>query len=170
MITNPVIFYIATFFIILFALLSIFAKNVIYSLLSAIVVFFMGAIFFYILGSEYNAIIQAAIYGFAVPILIGISIMFMSKNNREKKSFALPYISLLCSLIFALAFVYLIMISLTIVPDTFHIMELVEVNSFDTIRIFARSIFINYVWSFELFGLLLTIIIVGLGIMKKRGI
>ena len=49
MLNNPVFFYIASVGIILFALLSLFAKNVIYSLLWAILVFFFGAvIFFYI--------------------------------------------------------------------------------------------------------------------------
>ena len=75
MLNNPVFFYIASVGIILFALLSLFAKNVIYSLLWAILVFFFGAVIFFILGSEYNAIIQAAVYGLAVPIIIGISII-----------------------------------------------------------------------------------------------
>ena len=39
------------------------------------------------LGSEYNAIIQAAIYGLAVPVIIGISIMFTTgKGNSKKES------------------------------------------------------------------------------------
>ena len=69
MINNPVIFYSASVLITIFALLALFARNVVYSLLAAVVVFFFGALFFYLLGSEYNAIIQAAIYGLAVPVL-----------------------------------------------------------------------------------------------------
>ena len=66
MINNPVIFYSASVLITIFALLALFARNVVYSLLAAVVVFFFGALFFYLLGSEYNAIIQAAIYGLSL--------------------------------------------------------------------------------------------------------
>ena len=139
MINNPVIFYSASVLITIFALLALFARNVVYSLLAAVVVFFFGALFFYLLGSEYNV-----------------------------KSFITPYITLLCSGIFLLAFIYLVMMSLAMSPDTFHTMELVQVNAFDTIRAFARGIFINYVWAFELVSLLLTIVIAGFGLIKFR--
>ncbi len=79
MIENPIIFYSASFLIIIFTLFALFARNVIYSLLWAVLVFFAGALFFCILGSEYNAIIQAAIYGLAVPVIIALSVMFEGK-------------------------------------------------------------------------------------------
>ena len=161
MINNPVIFYSASVLITIFALLALFARNVVYSLLAAVVVFFFGALFFYILGSEYNAIIQAAIYGLAVPVIIGVSIMFTTRSAGGRKSFITPYITLLCSGIFLLAFIYLVMMSLAMMPDTFHNMELVQVNAFDTI-------FIDYVWAFELVSLLLTIVIAGFGLIKFR--
>ena len=85
MIDNPVIFYSAAFMIIAFALAALFSRNVIYSLLASVCVFFLGALFFYILGSEYNAIIQAAIYGLAVPVILGISIMFRGKYGQKQK-------------------------------------------------------------------------------------
>ena len=159
MINNPVIFYSASVLITIFALLA---------LLAAVVVFFFGALFFYLLGSEYNAIIQAAIYGLAVPVIVGVSIMFTTRSGSRAKSFITPYITLLCSGIFLLAFIYLVMMSLAMSPDTFHTMELVQVNAFDTIRAFARGIFINYVWAFELVSLLLTIVIAGFGLIKFR--
>ena len=162
MINNPVIFYSASVLITIFALLALFARNVVYSLLAAVVVFF------YVLGSEYNAIIQAAIYGLAVPVIIGVSIMFTTRSAGGRKSFITPYITLLCSGIFLLAFIYLVMMSLAMSPNTFHNMELVQVNAFDTIRAFARGIFIDYVWAFELVSLLLTIVIAGFGLIKFR--
>lgn len=169
MIDNPIIFYPAAFFIISFAMCTLFAKNVIYSLLSAVIVFFFGALFFYMLGSEYNAIIQAAVYGLAVPIIIGLSIMFAPSNyNTKEKSFLSQYLTLMCSAIFILAFVYLVMMSLAIIPDTFRVMESIPVNHFDTILSFAKGIFIDYVWAFELISLLLTIIIAGIGLLRTK--
>ncbi len=194
MINNPIIFYIASVLIIGFALIALFAKDVIRSLLAAVMVFFAGALFFYILGSEYNAIIQAAIYGLAVPVIIGLSIMFCQhggkyrggkyrggKDSEDKdsdnegllkksngKGFAVPYITLLCAGIFILAFVYLVMMSLVMMPDTFHIMEIPQMTPFDNVLSFARGIFIDYVWAFELVSLLLTIVIAGLSMFDGR--
>ena len=69
-----------------------------------------------------------------------------------------------------MAFVYLVLISLVITPDTFNITGLSQVNSFDTIYAFAKGIFINYVWAFELVSLLLTIIIAGLSMFGRKGV
>lgn len=167
MISNPIVFYLASFFIIVFALLTLFAKNVIYSLLSAVMVFFFGALFFYMLGSEYNAIIQAAIYGLAVPIIIGVSIMFAPTSGKVKdKSFVTPYVTFMSAALFVLAFVYLVLMSLAMMPDTFRVMDVFQVNAFDAIKSFAKGIFINYVWAFELLSLLLTVVIAGIGLLR----
>ena len=167
MISNPIVFYLASFFIIVFALLTLFAKNVIYSLLSAVMVFFFGALFFYMLGSEYNAIIQAAIYGLAVPIIIGVSIMFAPTSGKVKdKSFVTSYVTFMSAALFVLAFVYLVLMSLAMIPDTFRVMDVFQVNAFDAIKSFAKGIFINYVWAFELLSLLLTVVIAGIGLLR----
>ena len=151
----------------MFALLTLFAKNVIYSLLSAVMVFFFGALFFYMLGSEYNAIIQAAIYGLAVPIIIGVSIMFAPTSGKVKdKSFVTPYVTFMSAALFVLAFVYLVLMSLAMMPDTFRVMDVFQVNAFDAIKSFAKGIFINYVWAFELLSLLLTVVIAGIGLLR----
>lgn len=169
MINNPIIFYSASVIIVLFALLSVFARNVVNSLLAAIVVFFCGALFFYVLGSEYNAIIQAAVYGLAVPVIIGISIMFLDRGkSKTGKLRAVPYLTLLCAGIFVLAFIYLILISLAMFPDTFNIMELAQTNAYDNVRAFAAGIFVNYVWAFELVSLLLTIIVAGINLIGRK--
>lgn len=191
MINNPIIFYTASVIIVLFALISVCFKDVIKSLLAAIIVFFAGALFFYVLGSEYNAIIQAAVYGLAVPVIIGVSIMFIGGKCRgkcggldarstsladsevgkcgdEKKKQTIPYLTLLCACIFILAFVYLMLISLAISPDTFNIMDNSQINSFETIKAFATGIFVNYVWAFELVSLLLTIVVAGIGLIRGR--
>ena len=168
MINNPVIFYTASVLILTFALLSMFLKNIIYSLLAAVMVFFSASIFFYILGSEYNAIIQAAIYGLAVPVIIGISIMFTTGNNKIQKESVLPLMTIIASILFVMAFVYVIMISLAMMPDAFHFMEIQQFNSYDVLSEFARGIFIDYVWAFELLSLLLTIVIAGLTLFKGK--
>jgi len=167
MIDNPIIFYIVSLLIIGFSLLSMFLKNIIYSLLCAIIVFFSTSILFYILGSEYNAIIQAVIYGFAVPVIIGLSIMFTTgKNTESKRGLTLPYITVLAGAIFILALIYVIMISLAMMPDSFHFTDIAQPNSYEVISAFARGIFMDYVWGFEILSLLLTVIIAGFSLLS----
>ena len=168
MISNPVIFYIASALIISSAFVSMFARNIIYSLLFSILVFFSAAIIFYVLGSEYNAIIQAAIYGFAVPVIIGLSIMFTSGKSKNQKNNTLSMIVLIISVFFAVLFTDCLIISKLKFPDIFHMTELVQTNTYDVISGFARGIYIDYVWAFELLSLLLTIIIAGLVMIGCR--
>ena len=168
MINNPVAFYIAVLLIIIFSLLSMFLKNIIYSLLCAIIVFFSVSILFYILGSEYNAVIQAAIYGLAVPVIIGISIMFTTGKNKPSKESLLPIVIFISAILFIMAFIYVIMISDAMLPDTFHLMEPIPFNSYDVLSEFARGMYIDYVWAFELLSLLLTIIIAGFTLFSRK--
>ena len=169
MIDNQIVFYIASFLLIGFAFLSMLFKNIIYSLLCAIMVFFSASIIFYLLGSEYNAIIQAAIYGLAVPVIIGLSIMFTSgKQTNSKKGFTLPYITILSGAVFVLAFTYVIMISLAMFPESFHLTELSQFNSYEVMSAFARGIFMDYVWAFELLSLLLTVVIAGFSLFGGK--
>ena len=168
MITNPVIFYTASSILLIFTFITMFARNIVNALLASIVVFFVSAVFFYILGSEYNAIIQASIYGIAIPIIIGISIMFTTGKKEKNKNNGISYVLLLASAVFVMAFIYIIMISLIILPDTFNILEPVQTSSKEIIFAFSRGIFKNYVWSFELLSLLLTIVIAGLSMHNKK--
>ena len=169
MIDNPIIFYTASLLILTFAVLSMLNKNVIYSLICAVFVFFSAGIFFYILGSEYNAIIQAAVYGFAVPIIIGISIMFITWEKTERKNFLLPMLGVISAVFFILLFADIIIVSGLDIPYSFHLMELQQPNDYSVISEFARGIFIDYVWAFEMFSLVLTIVVAGFTIFKKRG-
>ena len=169
MINNPIIFYTASVLIIVFSLITLLNKNVIYSLLTSIIVFFSGAIFFYILGSEYNAIIQAAVYGIAVPVLIGLSIMFTLKSEESIKIKELGFLTLISGIVFAFIFTDIIIFSISKLPNTFNFTELSQTNPYDVLSSFAAGIFINYVWAFELLSLLLTIVIAGLTLFRKKG-
>lgn len=168
---NPIVFYPIAFFVIVFAILTVYMKNIFHSLLSAICVFFLAGVIFYILGSEYNAIIQIAIYGVAVPIIIGIAVMFTNlKNdiNSDNKVSPFAYFLLLICGIFIIALIYLIMTSLLVNPLGFNINENIDNTSVKVINSFAQGIFTRYVWAFELLSLILTIVVAGLTLFNKK--
>lgn len=171
---NSIVFYSASFLLVLFGILTMVFKNIFYSLMSAIIVFFMTAILFLLLGSEYNAIIQLAIYGFAIPVILGLGIMFT--NLRKDKSIKFEFsnskygVILVCG-IFLLAFVYMALISLLGVSELFSTQIIFDevVNKYSNFSIFANGIFTKYVWAFELVSLILTIAAIGMTVIKRLG-
>lgn len=173
-INNPIIFYSASILIFVFSILAIRFKNIFYSLLSAIVVFFLAGLVFYVLGSEYNAVIQIAIYGIAVPVILGLAIMFtnLKDNNEDKKekkrSSKIKYLIYLFSGIFVLALIYLILTSFVVVPLGFNIAEQVNTSSLNSLTAFAKGIFVKYVFAFEIISIILTIVVAGLTMFKNK--
>ena len=167
---NPIIFYSIAILMILTAILTINLKNIFHSLLSAICVFFLAGIIFYILGSEYNAIIQIAIYGVAIPIILGMAVMFTDFRNSKKnlsEQTNLKYLILLISGIFILAFSYLILTSNALNPMDISFDVNTKNASIQVINTFSRKIFIDYVWAFERVSIILTIIVAGLTLFNR---
>ena len=168
---NAIIFYSLSALILIFAGLTIKFKNIFYSLLSAMVTFLLVGVLFYILGSEYNAIIQVAVYGLAVPVILGIAIMFTDTNKEHKSEVSgkLKALMFLVCGLFILAMVYLVMTSLIFNSQGFNITEETLPNSMEVIQAFSRGIFVKYVWAFELVSVILTMVIIGLIVINKRG-
>lgn len=172
-IDNPIIFYPAAIVMILSAVFTVWFRNIFYSLLSAIIVFFITGMFFYVLGSEYNAVIQIAVYGFAVPIILGLAIMFTNSgkpvNHIENKlNSIIKFLIILACGVFILAIIYLILTSLAIEPMGFNISENAGAASQGVITAFSQGLYTKYVWSFELISLILTIVAVGLTLFKNE--
>lgn len=163
-IVNPIIYYPAAIIMILFAFLAIKFKNIFYSLLSAIIVFFFAGLLFYMLGAEFNAVIQIAVYGVAVPVLLALSIMFtdLRKDSTQTDS-KLKYILLSFGIIFA----YIIFTSLTLVHSNYWLSDIknLVVSNIGTV---ADGIFVQYVFAFEIISLILTISVVGLSVLKYK--
>ena len=163
---NPIVFYPAAVLIILFAIMAIKFKNIFYSLLSAIAVFFLAGYFFYILGSEYNAVIQIAIYGVAVPVVLGLAVMFTNLKNEKKSEELSPnlkYIMFLTGGMFSLIVLHLL---LTMNIDN---SESIGNTSVQVLSAFSQGLFVNYIYAFELIALILTIIVVGITLLTKEG-
>ena len=167
---NPIVFYSVAFTLLLLSFLTLAIRNIFYSLILAIGVFFLVGLIFFILGSEYNAVIQVAIYGIAVPIILGLAIMFTNHKNKSepKEGTLFKHILILFSGVFILAVVYLALMSIAITPIGFNSAEIIKVSFLQNISAITTGIFVKYVWAFELLSLLLTIIIVGFVTLRKE--
>lgn len=172
-IDNPIIFYPSALLMILLALFAIGLKDIFRSLLCAIAVFFLAGLVFYVLGSEYNAVIQIAIYGVAVPIILGLAIMFTNKGvnkgvNKDKtKASNLKYVVFFTSGLFILAITYLVLTSLAISPNGFSLSDQIGGTTIQTISAITNGIFVKYVYAFEIFSIILTLIVIGLTFVNK---
>ncbi len=175
-ILKSLIFYGFAGVIILFALLSVFSFRILYSLLSAVCVFFTVAGIYFILGADYNAVIQIAIYGIAIPILFVLAIMFTSDKVDKKTYLALKprfFLAFLALGALFLSLFYLIATSLSLSSNADWILtkQTMFINKYQMFSAISNGFFINYVYAFELFSILLLIVIVGfstLNIIKER--
>lgn len=162
-----IIYSIVALLIIVFALLSICLKNIFHSLLSAIMVFFLAGVVFYILGSEYNAVVQILIYGLAVPVILALAIMFTNQPSKLRvKDSKSKYIIFLTSGIFIMALIYLVLTSFVITPNGFNIVESLPINSHGVISAISEGLFSRYVLAFEIVSLILTIIVAGICLLE----
>ncbi len=178
-IINSITFYGFAFLILLFALLSLVANRIVYTLLFAVIAFFCAGGIFFSLGADYNAVVQILIYGVAVPIIFLFAIMFTS-NREDKKtylSFAPRFFIAFCSSAFLFMFLWYS------VEFAFHLneksMQLFtpvkqEFSSIDQITLIANGLYQNYQAGFILFAVLILITVVGISVLnvikeKKRG-
>lgn len=153
--------------ILFFALLSIFSFRILYSLLAAICVFFATAGIYFILGADYNAVVQIAIYGVAVPILFVFAIMFTSDKVEKFALFSISprfYFSFLSLGVLFISLIYLLATSLNLSSNSDWIMQkqTMFINKYQMFKALSDGFFDNYVFAFELLSILLLIIVVGL--------
>lgn len=168
---KSVIFYGFAGLTILFALFSVFSSRILYSLLSAICVFFTVAGIYFMLGADYNAVIQIAIYGIAIPILFVLAIMFTSdKLDKQTYITVKPrfFFSFFGIGILFLSLIYLIATSLSLNSNSAWIMQkqTMFINKYQMFSALSDGFFVNYVFAFELFSILLLIVIIGISTLN----
>lgn len=156
---------------ILFALLSVFAFRILYSLLAAVCVFFAVAGVYFLLGAEYNAVVQIAIYGLAIPILLAFAIMFTADNSDKINSISFKprfFFGFLAIGVLFLSLVYLIATSLSLNSNVAWVLarQTMFINKYQMFSAISQGFFVNYAYAFELFSVLLLVVIVGLSTLN----
>lgn len=152
--------------ILLFAALSIFSVRILYSLVSAVVVFLTAGGIYFILGADYNAVIQISVYGIAIPILFVLAIMFTS-DKIDKKIFLTfrPrfFFSFGALGVLFLSLIYLILTSFALSSKSDWIMQkqTMFINKYQMFNAISDGFFVNYAYAFVLFSILLLMVVVG---------
>ena len=161
--TTALIFYPTALIIIIFSVLTIFSKKIVYSLISAIVVFMAAGLIFYLLGAEYNAVIQLTIYGLAVPILLAMAIMFTDVRNEKNTILtgARKFVIITAVLLIAMSVVYLTAIAINLTAIPIFSDANTNLNSFRIFDAITDGFFTSYLIAFELFSILLLAVVAG---------
>ncbi len=163
-ILTSVIFYLCSAVIILSALLTILSKRIMYSLIFAIIVFFAVGFIFMLLNAEYNAIIQFAVYGVAIPILIAFALMFTS--YKTDKSIYLAFsarliLTLISAILFVLTLFNILLISSSVVDWLFTSQSSLILNKYEMFNSISNGLYIKSFFALELIAFLVFVIIVG---------
>ena len=161
--TTALIFYPTALIIIIFSIFSILSKKIVYSLISAIVVFMAAGLIFYLLGAEYNAVIQLAIYGLAVPVLLAMAIMFTDIRNEKNTivTGARKFVIITAVLLIAMSVVYLTAIAINLTAIPIFSDANTNLNSFRIFDAITDGFFTSYLIAFELFSILLLAVVAG---------
>lgn len=170
-ILKSLIFYGFAVAMVLFALLSIFSLRILYSLVASICVFFAAAGLYFLLGADYNAVVQIGIYGIAIPILFVLAIMFTSDNLDKQTYITLKprfFVSFIGIGVLFLSLVYLILTSLSFYSNSAWILqkETISINKYQMFSAISEGFFVNYVLAFELLSIILLIVIVGISTLN----
>ena len=161
---HPAIFLPLAFIAILSALGMLISRNAVYSALFLILNFASIAVFYVLLNAPFLAMVQVAVYAGAIMVLFLFVIMLLGAETGEgvleAKGWQLPLaITLGVGLI--AAFIAAVTVRGTAAPSVVFIPDSSPTN-------LALILFSDYVFLFEVVGVLLLVAIIGLFVMSRK--
>lgn len=162
---NSLFFILFSTTIILGATFSIASKNMIYTLLSAILVFLGVGCQFALLGATYNAIVQLLVYVLVIPILTAVSIMLIKPLTNSKRLLKNKFWIFLGILFFTLILVEFVSLN----NQFFDLVKSCStyVNQYSIFESIAQNLLSNYSFTLIEFGICLIITVTGLCYYEK---
>ena len=162
---TSIIFYLCAVNLIFSSIFTILSRKIIYSIIFAVIVFFTVGIIFLFLSAEYNAIVQIAVYGIAIPILFVLAIMFTSYNIDKTVylSFTPRFIfTVISAILFVLTLFNILLISSSVIEWLFTPQAVISINRYEIFKAISDGLYIKFLLSFEMVALLALSVIVGL--------
>ncbi|MBR1680470.1 NADH-quinone oxidoreductase subunit J [bacterium] len=170
-IIKSITFYGFALLILFFSIMSVFANRILYTLLYSVIAFFcLGGIFFS-LGADYNAVVQIAVYGVAVPVIFLFAIMFTSR--KENKTVYLSYAPRFFVGFISAALLFMILwysvefaVHLNINAGKFLSGRIAEIGDFNSIVSIANGLYVNYQLALILFAFTVLTTVVGISVLN----
>ncbi len=164
-----ILFYITALLIIFTCLAVIFTKKIMHAVFYALICFFCFGILFFALNAPFNGAIQMSIYGIALSILFAIAITVTNYRNEEKLKIKFTPRFFICItgiiMIFSAVIVFLKETinyepALMMYINSSHIL-----TSPDNIKQLSSELLTHNLYSFELLGLYLLIVLIGIAVL-----
>lgn len=162
---TSIIFYLCAANVIFSSIFTILSRRIMHSLLFAVILFFAVGIIFLFLSAEYNAIIQIAVYGVAIPVLFVLAIMFTSHriDKQVYLSFTPRFIfTIISAILFVLTLFNILLISSSVIEWLFTPQSVISLNRYEMFNAISDGLYIRFLLSFEMIALLTLSVIVGL--------
>lgn len=160
------LFYFIAFLSIFFALLVIFSKNPVHSVLYLVVTFFTLTIHYILLNAQFLAIVNFIVYMGAIMVLFLFVLMLLNLNeNREASK------STLIKMIGVIAGMCLI-VTLVGSVKALHVSDplILKTQDLGLVKNLGKVLFSKFLLPFELSSLLLLSAMVGAVLLAKRDI
>ncbi len=163
---NVIIFYIISAIIIFSSIAVIFTKKIMKSVFFALVTFICFGLLFFFLNALFNGVIQISIYGIALCILFAIAVMITNNNVEEtqKINFSPKLIMAFLGIIMITSTI-LIFLKETMMYDSVfktYINSSHILTSLDNTKQLSSELLTHNLYSFELLGLYLLIVLIGI--------
>lgn len=164
---QEVLFYVFATLILVTAGLVAFRPRPVESAMWLILNFFLTAGLYVLLGSHFVAVIQVLVYAGAIMVLFVFVILLLNLDPRELGSEAPVGWG---SLVLFISFLSFVLLSLHIsTPQLLEKMStLPEGSKFGTVEELSMTLIRDYLWSFEVAGIILLLAIIGVGLLSYR--
>lgn len=152
-IINTAFFYIISIISLIASLFCLFQKNTINAIISALIVFWGISGLYFLLNAPYLACIQIIIWGVGIGILMLFSVMMTDEKCNKKEAFNLKtLLTPLIATVFA------------VITIPFLIYQFKGLNTTQTFTMtaFSETLYKNNPFGFEMVGILLFLVIVGI--------
>ncbi len=162
---EEILFYVLAGLTVLSALLMVFSRNPIHSILYLIITFFCISGHYILLNAQFLAVVNIIVYAGAIMVLFLFVVMLMNLNS-EKKSFGTPIKITVASLVSLLFIILTIgIITENGAPQTQVEMATGEIG---LIHNLGKILYSEYVLPFELSSILFISAMIGAVILSKK--
>lgn len=158
------IFGVLAIFTVLCALMVVFSKNAIHSVLYLILTFFTIAAHYIMLNAQFLAIVHIIVYAGAIMVLFLFTVMLLNlnKDNEPQKDLYMKAIAVVSGGLFLIA---LVSLSKGLIQGD---SELVKVNDIGMVKNLGTILFDKYVLPFEISSILFISAIAGAIVLTKK--
>lgn len=168
MTSDLIVFLVLSLVAIATALGMLFSRNAVYSALFLVLNFVTVAVFYLLLGAPFIAMSQITVYAGAIMVLFLFVIMLLGVESISSPN-ALPWqkpLAVVLSVILVVESVYLIISRAQ--PGMSIASPDASLNTMDSLREMAMSLFNDYLLPFEITSILLLVAMVGAIVLTKQ--